>query len=153
MRISSTVTALIVPLGLLTLAGCVERQALDVRPKSGALIIDSTDVLYVKGLLGDTAKEYDLEPQVLVSSDMIASYQGGKKSPFSARIAFILLWQYSNPGRLELDISGPTPIGTSILSKRIFSELKAKLIEHFGNDRVRNVSKTVFSPVAGDPFH
>jgi hypothetical protein len=151
MRILSATGLTILGLVLLTLTGCVERQALDVHPKSGALIIDSADLLYVKGLLADTAKEYDLEPQVLVSSDMIASYQGGKKSPFSARIAFILLWQYSNPSRLELDISGPTPIGASILSKRIFSEVKAKLIQHFGSDRVRDVSKTVFSPIAGDP--
>lgn len=152
MRIFPTAGALIVWPALLTLTGCVERQTLDVRPKSAALIIDAADVLYVKGLLADIAKEYDLEPEVLVSSDMIASYQGGKKSPFSARVAFILLWQYSNPSRLELDISGPTPIGASVLSKRIFGEVQAKLIQHFGSDRVRDVSKTVFSPAAGDPF-
>jgi hypothetical protein len=147
MRIFSTAAVLIVSLGLLTLTGCVEMQAVDVGPKSGALLIDSMDVLFVKGLLAQTAKEYDLEPQVLVSSNMIASYQGGKKGPLSTGIVFILLWQYTNPSQLELDISGPTPIGASILSKRIFREIKAKLIEHFGSDRVRDVSKTVVSPV------
>ena len=81
MRIFSAV--LIVSLGLLTLTSCVEMQALDVRPKSRALLIDSTDVLYVKDSLTQTAKDYDLEPQELVSSDMIASYQGGKKGTFS----------------------------------------------------------------------
>ena len=62
MRIFSTAAVLIVSLGILTLTGCVEMQALDVRPKSGALLIDSTDVLYVKGLLAQTAKDYGLEP-------------------------------------------------------------------------------------------
>jgi hypothetical protein len=143
MRIFSTAAVLVVSLGILTLTGCVEMQALDVRPKSGTLLIDSTDVLYVKGLLAQIAKDYDLEPQELVSSDMIASYQGGKKGPFSAGIVFILLWQHPSPSRLEIDISGPTPVGATILSKRIFSEVKAKLIEHFGSDRVRDVSKTV----------
>lgn len=147
MRIFSTAAVLIVTLGLLTLTSCVEMQVLDVRPKSGALMIDSTDVLYVKGLLAQTAKDYDLETQELVSSDMIASYQGGKKAPFSADIAFILLWQHPSPSRLEIDISGPTPVGASILSKRIFREVKAKLIEHFGSDRVRDVSKAVVSPI------
>jgi hypothetical protein len=147
MRIFSTAAVLIVSLGLLTLTGCVEMQAVDVGPKSGALLIDSMDVLFVKGLLAQTAKEYDLEPQVLVSSNIIASYQGGKKGPLSTGIVLILLWQYTNPSHLELDISGPTPIGASILSKRIFREIKAKLIEHFGSDRVRDVSKTVVSPV------
>lgn len=147
MRIFSTAALLIVTLGFLTLTGCVEMQVVDVRPKSGALMIDSTDVLYVKGLLAQTAKDYDLETQELVSSDMIASYQGGKKGPFLADIAFILLWQHPSPSRLEVDISGPTPIGASILSKRIFREVKAKLIEHFGSDRVRDVSKTVVSPI------
>src|SRR5258708_12497457 len=106
-------------------------QAVDVRPKSGALLIDSTDVLYVKGLLAQTAKDYGLEPQELVSSDMIASYQGGKKGPFSAGIAFILLWQNPSPSRLEIDISGPTPIGATLLIKRIFLDLQPKLIEPF----------------------
>lgn len=146
MRIFSTVAALTVPLGFLTLTGCVEMQAVDVRPKSGALLIDSTDILYVKDLLAQSAKNYDLEPQRLVSSDMIASYEGGKKGPFSTGIALILLWQHPSPSRLEIDISGPTPIGATILSKRIFSEVRAKLVAHFGNDRVRDVSKTVISP-------
>jgi hypothetical protein len=145
MRIFSAV--LILSVGLLTLTSCVEMLALDVRPKSGALLIDSTDVLYVKDLLAQTAKDYDLEPQELVSSDMIASYQGGKKGSFSAGLAFILLWQHPSPSRLEIDISGPSPIGGTILSKRIFREVKAKLIAHFGSDRVRNVSKTVVSPI------
>ena len=145
MRIFSAV--LIGSIGLLTLTSCVEMLALDVRPKGGALLIDSTDVLYVKDLLAQTAEEYGLEPQELVSSDMIASYQGGKKGPFSVGIAFILLWQYTNPSHLEVDISGPAPVGATILSKRIFREVKAKLIAHFGADRVRNVSKTVVSPI------
>jgi len=146
MRIFSAV--LIVLLGFLTLTSCVETQAVDVRPKSSALQIDSTDVLYVKDLLAQTAKDDGLEPQVLVRSDMIASYEGGKKGPFSVGIAFILLWQYTNPSHLEVDISGPTPLGaTTILSKRIFREVKAKLIAHFGSDRVRDVSKTVVSPI------
>ena len=147
MLIFSKVALLIVSLGLLTLAGCAEMQAVDVRPKSGGLLIDSTDVLYVKGLLAQTAKDYDLEPQNLVSGDMIASYEGGKKGPFSAGIALILLWQYTNPSHLELDISGPTPLGATMLSKRIFREVKAKLIGHFGSARVRDVSKTVVSPL------
>ncbi|MBV8212249.1 MAG: hypothetical protein JOZ08_03380 [Verrucomicrobia bacterium] len=138
---------LIVTLGILTLTGCVERQTVDVRPKSGALLVDSADVLYVKGLLAETAKEYDLEPQQLVSSDMIASYQGGKKGPLSAGIAFILLWQYTNPSRLEMDISGPTPVGMTPLSRRIFREVKAKLIEHFGSDRVRDLSKAAVGSI------
>jgi hypothetical protein len=147
MRIFSTAAVLIVSLGLLTLTSCVEMQAVDVRPKSGALLIDSTDVLYVKDLLAQTAKDYGLEPQELVSSDMIASYQGGKKGTFSVGIAFILLWQHPNPSRLEVDISGPTPVGATILSKRIFKEVKAKLIAHFGSDRLRDVSKTVVNPI------
>jgi hypothetical protein len=57
MRIFSTAAVLIVSLGILTLTGCVEMQAVDVRPKSGALLIDSTDVLYVKDLLAQTASE------------------------------------------------------------------------------------------------
>jgi hypothetical protein len=142
-----TAAVLIVSLGILTLTGCVDLQAVDVRPKSGALLLDSTDVLYVKGLLAETAKHYDLEPQELVSSDMIASYQGGKKGPFSAGIVFILLWQYTNPSRLEVDISGPTPVGATILSRRIFREIKAKLIEHFGTDRVRDLSRAVIDPI------
>jgi hypothetical protein len=142
-----TAAVLIVSLGILTLTGCVDLQAVDVRPKSGALLLDSTDVLYVKGLLAETAKHYDLEPQELVSSDMIASYQGGKKGPFSAGIVFILLWQYTNPSRLEVDISGPTPVGATILSRRIFREVKAKLIEHFGSDRVRDLSRAVIDPI------
>jgi hypothetical protein len=89
----------------------------------------------VKGLLAETAKHYGLESQELVSSDMIASYQGGKKGLFTAGITFILLWQYTNPSHLEVDISGPTPVGATILSKRIFREVKAKLIEHFGSAR------------------
>jgi hypothetical protein len=145
MRIFSAV--LIVSIGLLTLTSCVEMLALDVRPKGGSLLIDSTDVLYVKDLLAQTAKDYDLEPQELVRSDMIASYQGGKKGPFSVGIAFILLWQYTNPSHLEIEISGPTPVGATILSKRIFREVNAKLIAHFGSDRVRNVSKTVVNPI------
>jgi hypothetical protein len=146
MRIFSTGAVLTVSLGLLTLTSCVEMQAVDVRPKSGALLIDSTDVLYVKDLLAQSAKDYDLEPQELVSSDMIASsYQGGKKGTFSTGIAFILLWQHPSPSRLEIDINGPTPIGATILSKRIFREVKAKLTAHFGSDRVRDVSKTVVS--------
>ncbi|MBV9875867.1 MAG: hypothetical protein JO025_14140, partial [Verrucomicrobia bacterium] len=98
---------LIVMLVGLTLTGCVERQVVDVRPKTGSLLIDSTEVLYVKEVLADTAKTYDLEPQKLVSADMIASYEGGKTGTFSAGLVFILLWQYTNPNRLELDISGP----------------------------------------------
>ena len=148
MRIFSKVALLTVPLGLLALAGCAEMQAVDVHPKSGGLQIDSTDVLWVKDLLAQTAKDYDLEPQNLVSADMIASYEGGKKGgPFSPGIALILLWQYTKPSHLELDISGPTPLGATMLSKRIFREVKAKLIEHFGRDRVRDVSKTVVSPI------
>jgi hypothetical protein len=119
----------------------------DVRPKSGGLLIDSTDVLYVKELLADTAKAYDLEPQKLVSADMTASYQGGKKGSFSAGLVFILLWQYTNPNRLELDISGPSLFGATILSRRIFKEVKAKLIAHFGNDRIRDQSKAVLNPI------
>jgi hypothetical protein len=132
---------------IVTLTGCVEMQVVDVRPKSGGLLVDSTDVLYVKELLADTAKAYDLEPQKLVSADMIASYQGGKKVSFSAGLVFILLWQYTNPNRLELDISGPSPLGTTILSRRIFREVKAKLIAHFGSDRVRDQSKAVLNPI------
>lgn len=148
MLIFSKVALLIVSLGLLTLAGCAEMQAVDVHPKSGGLQIDSTDILWVKDLLAQTAKDYDLEPQNLVSADMIASYEGGKKGgPFSPGIALILLWQYTNPSHLELDISGPTPLGATTLSKRIFREVKTKLIEHFGSDRVRDVSKTVLSPI------
>ncbi|HYZ74334.1 MAG TPA: hypothetical protein VE641_14755, partial [Chthoniobacterales bacterium] len=78
-----TGAVLIVMLVSLTLTGCVERQVVDVQPKSSGLMIDSTDVLYMKELLADTAKAYDLEPQKLVSADMIASYQGGKKGSFS----------------------------------------------------------------------
>ncbi|MBV8098748.1 MAG: hypothetical protein JOZ31_06295 [Verrucomicrobia bacterium] len=140
-----THAVLIVTLVILTLSGCVEMQIVDVRPKSGGLLIDSTDVLYVKELLADIAKEYDLEPERLVSSDMIASYEGGKKGSFSTGLVFILLWQHTNPSRLELDISGPTPVGATILSRRIFREIKAKLIEHFGSDRVRDLSRAVFS--------
>ena len=77
---------------------------------------------------------------------MIASYQGGKKGTFSVGLAFIL-WQYPNPNHLEVDISGPTPVGATILSKRIFREVKAKLIARFGSDRVRDVSKTVVNPI------
>jgi hypothetical protein len=142
-----TGAVLIVTLVSLTLTGCVERQIVDVHPKSGGLLIDSTDVLYVKELLADTAKAYDLEPQKLVSADMIASYQGGKTGTFSTGLVLILLWQYTNPNRLELDISGPSPIGATILSRRIFRELKAKLIAHFGSDRVRDQSKAVLSPI------
>ena len=142
MRIFSIAAVLIVSLGILSLTGCVEMQAVDVGPKSGALLIDSTDVIYVKELLGQTAKDYDLGPQELASTDMIASYEGGKKGTFSTGLAFILLWQHPSPSRLEIDISGPTPIGATILSKRIFREVKAKLIQHFGSDRVRDVSKT-----------
>ena len=140
-----TGAVLIVTLAILTLSACVEMQVVDVDPKSGSLLINSTDVLYVKELLADTAKEYDLEPERLLSSDMIASYQGGKKGAFSTGLVFILLWQHTNPSRLELDISGPTPIGATILSRRIFREVKAKLIEQFGNDRVRNLSRAVLS--------
>ena len=147
MRIVSAAAFLMLSLGLLTLTGCVEMQALDVSPKSGALLIESADVLYVRQLLADTAKEYGLEPQQLVSSDMIGSYQGGKKGTFSTGIAFILLWQHPSPSRLEVDISGPAPVGASILSKRIFREVKARLIDHFGSDRVRDVSKTVVNPI------
>ena len=78
---------------------------------------------------------------------MVGSYQGGKKGPFLVGTAFILLWQYTNPSHLEFDISGPTPVGATILSKRIFSEVKAKLIAHFGSDRVRDASKTVVNPI------
>lgn len=138
---------LIVMLVNLALTGCVEMQVMDVRPKSGGLLIDSTDVLYVKELLADTAKAYDLEPQRLVSADMIASYQGGKKGSFSAGLVFILVWQYTNPNRLELDISGPSPLGVTLLSRRIFREVKAKLIAHFGSDRVRDQSKAVLNPI------
>jgi len=147
MRIFSTAAVLIMSLGLLTLNSCVEMQAVDVHPKSGALLIDSTDVFYVKDLLAQTAKDYGLEPQELVSSDMVGSYQGGKKGPFSVGTAFILLWQYTNPSHLEVDISGPTPVGATILSKRIFREVKAKLIAHFGSDRVRDQSKAVLNPI------
>jgi hypothetical protein len=147
MRIFYKVALLTVPLGLLALAGCAEMQAVAVHPKSGGLQIDSTEVLWVKDLLAQTAKDYDLEPQKLVSADMIASYEGGQKGgPFSPGIALILLWQYTNPSRLELDISGPTPLGATMLSKRIFREVKTKLIGHFGSDRVRDFSKTVVSP-------
>jgi hypothetical protein len=142
-----TGAVLIVTLVSLTLTGCVERQVVDVRPKSGGLLIDSTDVLYVKEVLADTAKAYDLEPQKLVSADMIASYEGGKTGTFSAGLVFILLWQYTNPNRLELDISGPTPVGASVLSRRIFREVKAKLIAHFGSDRVRDQSKAALGPI------
>jgi hypothetical protein len=142
-----TGAVLIMAVGILSLTGCAETQVVDVRPKSGAMLIDSTDVLYLKGLLAETAKDYDLEPQNLVSSEMIASYQGGKKGPFSPGVALILLWQYTNPSHLELDISGPSPVGPTRLSKRIFKEVKAKLIEHFGSDRVRDVSKAVISPI------
>jgi hypothetical protein len=142
-----TGAVLIVTLVLLTLTGCVEMQAVDVRPKSGSLLVDSTDVLYVKELLADTAKQYDLEPQQLVSTAMIASYQGGQQGSFSAGLVFILLWQYTNPNRLELDISGPSPLGATILSRRIFREVKAKLVAHFGSDRVRDLSRAVFNPI------
>ena len=142
-----TGAVLIVTLVLLTLTGCVEMQAVDVRPKSGSLLVDSTDVLYVKELLADTAKQYDLEPQQLVSTAMIASYQGGQQGSFSAGLVFVLLWQYTNPNRLELDISGPSPLGATILSRRIFREVKAKLVAHFGSDRVRDQSKAVLSPI------
>jgi hypothetical protein len=76
---------------------------------------------------------------------MIASYQGGKKGTFSTGLVFVLLWQHTTPSRLELDISGPTPVGATILSRRIFREVKAKLIEHFGSDRVRDLSRAVLS--------
>jgi len=142
-----TGAVLIATLVLLTLTGCVERQVVDVRPKSGSLLVDSTDVLYVKELLADTAKQYDLEPQQLVSTAMVASYQGGKQGSFSAGLVFILLWQYTNPNRLELDISGPSPLGATILSRRIFREVKAKLVAHFGSDRVRDLSRAVFNPI------
>jgi hypothetical protein len=140
-----TGAVLIVTLAILMLTGCVEMQVVDVHPKSGGLLIDSNDVLYVKELLAETAKEYDLEPERLVSSDMIASYQGGKKGTFSTGLVFVLLWQHTTPSRLELDISGPTPVGATILSRRIFREVKAKLIEHFGSDRVRDLSRAVLS--------
>jgi hypothetical protein len=136
---------LILPFGLLTLIGCAEMHAVDINPKTGALLIDSTDTLYVKGLLADTAKQYDLGPQQLASADMIASYEGGQKGTFSSGVAFIILWQYTNPNHLRIDINGPAPIAASPLSKRIFREVKAKLIAHFGADRVRDVSKTVVS--------
>ena len=142
-----TGAVLIVTLVTLTLTGCVETQVVDVRPKSGGLLIDSTDVLYVKEVLADTAKAYDLEPQRLVSTAMLASYEGGKKGAFSTGLVFILLWQYANPNRLELDISGPSPLGATILSRRIFREVKAKLLAHFGSDRVRDQSKAVLNPI------
>jgi hypothetical protein len=142
-----TGAVLIVTLVSFTLTGCVEMQVVDVRPKSGGLLIDSTDVLYVKELLADTAKAYDLEPQKLVSADMIASYEGGKTGAFSGGLVFILLWQYTNPNRLELDISGPSPLGATIVSRRVFREVKAKLIAHFGGDRIRDQSRAVLNPI------
>ncbi|HTD13586.1 MAG TPA: hypothetical protein VK673_00300 [Chthoniobacterales bacterium] len=140
-----TGAVLIVTLVSLTLTGCVEMQVVDVHPKSGSLLIDSTDVLYVKELLAETATEYDLEPQQLAATDMIASYEGGQKGTFSTGLVLILLWQHTNPNRLELDISGPSPLGATPLSRRIFREVKAKLIAHFGNDRVRDLSRSVLS--------
>jgi hypothetical protein len=140
-----TGAVLIVTLVSLTLTGCVEMQVVDVHPKSGGLLIDSTDVLYVKELLAETAKEYDLEPQQLAATDMIASYEGGQKGTFSKGLVLILLWQHTNPNRLELDISGPSPLGATPLSRRIFREVKAKLIAHFGTDRVRDLSRSVLS--------
>jgi hypothetical protein len=142
-----TGAVLIVTLAISTLTGCVETQAVAVRPKSGGLVVDSTDTLYVKELLADTAKQYDLEPQQLVSTAMIASYQGGKTGSFSSGLVFILLWQYTNPNRLELDISGPSALGVTIFSRRIFREVKAKLVAHFGSDRVRDQSRAVLSPI------
>jgi hypothetical protein len=140
-----TGAVLIVTLVSLTLTGCVEMQVVDVHPKSGGLLIDSTDVLYVKELLAETAKEYDLEPQQLAATDMIASYEGGQKGTFSMGLVLILLWQHTNPNRLELDISGPSPLGATPLSRRIFREVKAKLIAHSGTDRVRDLSRSVLS--------
>jgi hypothetical protein len=136
--------AFIVTLVSLMQTGCVEVPVMDVLPKSSGLLIDSTDILYVKDMLANTAKQYDLEPERLVSADMIASYQGGKKD-FSTGLVFILLWEHTNPSRLEVDISGPSPVGATILSRRIFREVKAKLIEHFGSNRVRDLSKAVLS--------
>jgi hypothetical protein len=37
--------------------------------------------------------------------------------------------------------------GATILSRRIFKEVKAKLIAHFGNDRIRDQSKAVLNPI------
>jgi hypothetical protein len=138
-----TVAALLVVGSSLSLTGCLEKQTLDIRPKSGVLLIDSADVVYVQAMLADVAKEHDLGPQKLVSTDMIASYEGGKNDPFSSGLAFIILWQYANPSYLEIDINGPTPVGATPFSKRIFREVKSKLIEHFGSDRVRDWSKAV----------
>jgi hypothetical protein len=142
-----TAGVLIVTLGISTLTGCVEMQAVDVRPKSGALLIDSTDVLYVKDLLAETAKDYDLEPQKLVSADMIASYQGSKKGTLSGGIVFILLWQYTNPSHLEIEVSGPTPVGMTMFSRQIFREVKAKLVKHFGSGRVHDSSKAAIGSI------
>jgi hypothetical protein len=137
----------IVSLGLLILTGCSEMQALDVNPRSGARLIGATDMLQVKLLISQIAKDDGLEAQELVSSDMIVSYQGGQKGPFSAGIAFIRVWQHTNPSHLEIAIGAPTPGGATILSKRIFRQVKEKLIEHFGTDRVKDISVTIVNPV------
>ena len=60
MRILSIVGGINALPALFILTGCFEMQTLNVRLRSGALVIGSTDVLYVKWLLAETAKEYGL---------------------------------------------------------------------------------------------
>lgn len=147
-RILSIISIVNVLLALFSLTGCFEMQGLNVRPKSGTLVIGSTDVLYVKWLLAETAKEHGLAPQELANSDEIGAYAGGKEGLFrGGGIAYIRLWKHTNPSYLEVDIGAPTSGGATILSKRIFREVKAKLIEHFGVDRIRDTSISIVNPI------
>jgi len=122
--------------------------SLSVAPAAISGSVSTADENEVKAILATAAAKYDLH-RVPIAYGEIVAYEGGRVGSFTSGIAYVRLWGADNSGhradkptQLEIDIGAPTPGGTTILSKRIYREVKAQLRDRFGS-RVRDTSVSI----------
>jgi hypothetical protein len=126
-------------LGVLT--GCESFMALKVDPEPGSAAITADDELYVKRLIANVASEHGLVQ--IANSDAKVVYRIDNTGVVFKNGALIAL--FCSKDRLEIGVSGVTN-SHSWLANPIFSELRRKLRQHFG-ERSKDVTLTIVNPI------
>ena len=113
-------------------------MALKVDPKAGSAAVAADDELYVKRLIADVASEHGPVQIENPRSDAIVTYRRNNTGVFFKNGAMIALFRARNKSGLEISVSGETDLH-SWLANPIFSELKCRLRQHFG-ERAKDVT-------------
>jgi hypothetical protein len=145
MRIPAIVVCIATSFVLCALTSCDSLMALKVDPKAGSAAVAADDELYVKRLIADVASEHGLVQIENPRSDAIVTYRRNNTGVFFKNGAMIALFRARNKWGLEISVSGVTA-SHSWLANPIFSELKYRLRQHFG-ERAKDVTLEIINPI------